>query len=258
MFLSRILGCRGSKKDRGRNTTTPSGDPFSASDSPPPSSLETDRRKSASFWRRFSSAHYSRASTAASSQVSASALAYPPTTPTLIKPDIDNSESSSSEQQSFQPVEKLELPNLGETHTLESLLLSYPDSEDPAPTVDRLRQQQQTQAAVPVMTETNPAASPPPPPVQPQVVPTKSGTASVSQSLSPEEMAALNKSYESIPLLDVVRLPRGGLSVDTKAVGRVQVRILLHRVIHGSSRLSSNSTSFFFFAVWNSSRNYQR
>jgi hypothetical protein len=30
-------------------------------------------------------------------------------------------------------------------------------------------------------------------------------------------------SYESIPLLELITLPRGGISMDTQAVGRVQV-----------------------------------
>ena len=32
------------------------------------------------------------------------------------------------------------------------------------------------------------------------------------------------KSYDSLPLLEQTKLPRGGVSVETKAVGRVQVR----------------------------------
>jgi hypothetical protein len=38
------------------------------------------------------------------------------------------------------------------------------------------------------------------------------------------QTATLVKSYDAVPLLDQVKLPRGGVSVETKAVGRVQVR----------------------------------
>lgn len=34
------------------------------------------------------------------------------------------------------------------------------------------------------------------------------------------------KAYDDIPILEQTKLPRGGVSVETKAVGRVQVRIL--------------------------------
>ena len=34
------------------------------------------------------------------------------------------------------------------------------------------------------------------------------------------------KAYDDIPLLEQTKLPRGGVSVETKAVGRVQVRLL--------------------------------
>lgn len=37
--------------------------------------------------------------------------------------------------------------------------------------------------------------------------------------------------YQNVPLLEMTKLPRGGISVDTKAVGRVQVRIALFYLI---------------------------
>jgi hypothetical protein len=37
---------------------------------------------------------------------------------------------------------------------------------------------------------------------------------------------AITRGYESVPLIDIDTLPRGGISFDTKAVGRVQVRLL--------------------------------
>jgi hypothetical protein len=36
--------------------------------------------------------------------------------------------------------------------------------------------------------------------------------------------AAVAAGYEAVPNIEIVKLPRGGLSVDTKAIGRIQVR----------------------------------
>jgi hypothetical protein len=36
---------------------------------------------------------------------------------------------------------------------------------------------------------------------------------------------AVVKGYESVPLLETDKLPRGGISLETKAVGRVQVSL---------------------------------
>ena len=38
--------------------------------------------------------------------------------------------------------------------------------------------------------------------------------------------AAVAAGYEAVPYLEVDRLPRGGVSVETKAVGRIQVNII--------------------------------
>ena len=35
---------------------------------------------------------------------------------------------------------------------------------------------------------------------------------------------AITRGYDSIPLIEVDQLPRGGISLETKAVGRIQVR----------------------------------
>jgi hypothetical protein len=35
---------------------------------------------------------------------------------------------------------------------------------------------------------------------------------------------SITRGYESVPLIDIDTLPRGGISFDTKAVGRIQVR----------------------------------
>lgn len=47
-----------------------------------------------------------------------------------------------------------------------------------------------------------------------------------------EAFPDLANSYESIPFLEQTQLPRGGVSVDTKAVGRVQVRVLVDDAVH--------------------------
>ena len=40
-----------------------------------------------------------------------------------------------------------------------------------------------------------------------------------------DTMVALG--YDSVPLLEIDALPRGGISLETKAVGRIQVRLTL-------------------------------
>ena len=47
----------------------------------------------------------------------------------------------------------------------------------------------------------------------------------VPQSGTEDRHATISNAYDSIPLLEQTKLPRGGISVETKAVGRVQVRI---------------------------------
>ena len=49
-----------------------------------------------------------------------------------------------------------------------------------------------------------------------------------------EESPHIVLSYESIPVLEQTKLPRGGVSVDTKAVGRVQVRCIIFLIDHMS------------------------
>lgn len=39
---------------------------------------------------------------------------------------------------------------------------------------------------------------------------------------------AVIQGYESVPLIEIDALPRGGISLETAAVGRIQVRICLH------------------------------
>lgn len=46
----------------------------------------------------------------------------------------------------------------------------------------------------------------------------------VPQSDIEERHSTISRAYNSIPLLEQTKLPRGGISVETNAVGRVQVR----------------------------------
>lgn len=41
----------------------------------------------------------------------------------------------------------------------------------------------------------------------------------------PQAVRELSEAYDSIPEIEQIRLPRGGISIDTKAVGRIQVSI---------------------------------
>lgn len=54
----------------------------------------------------------------------------------------------------------------------------------------------------------------------------KSEDDSKEKNDKPEEESSSDviKTYGDVPTLDTIKLPRGGISIDTKAVGRVQVR----------------------------------
>lgn len=69
--------------------------------------------------------------------------------------------------------------------------------------------------------------------------------------LTPAIMLPVVLSYEQIPLLEQTKLPRGGVSIDTKAVGRVQVRkrLIWKTTKHGSGR-SCLKTSLIVFSVF--------
>lgn len=43
------------------------------------------------------------------------------------------------------------------------------------------------------------------------------------------ESPAAARAYDAVPILEQTKLPRGGISVDTKAVGRVQVRLMIYK-----------------------------
>lgn len=70
--------------------------------------------------------------------------------------------------------------------------------------------------------------SPQKPPAAPAAAPVGASTRRLSQ---PEGVVfdhpSIDKAYENIPLLDMIELPRGGFSVETQAVGHVQVRRLI-------------------------------
>lgn len=48
----------------------------------------------------------------------------------------------------------------------------------------------------------------------------------VPESSGEDRHATIGNAYDSIPLLEQTKLPRGGISIETKAVGMVQVRCL--------------------------------
>ncbi|MGK3735891.1 MAG: hypothetical protein ACI8RD_000741 [Bacillariaceae sp.] len=49
----------------------------------------------------------------------------------------------------------------------------------------------------------------------------------VPQSGIEDRHATISKAYDSIPLLEQTKLPRGGISIETAAIGRVQVRLIV-------------------------------
>ena len=49
----------------------------------------------------------------------------------------------------------------------------------------------------------------------------------VPKSAVQDRHSTISRAYDSIPLLEQTKLPRGGISIETKAVGRVQVRLIL-------------------------------
>ena len=69
-----------------------------------------------------------------------------------------------------------------------------------------------------------PSRSSLPPPLPPLRDRSRSGPSPMGQSLT-KEGPLVDLSYESVPLLDIVELPRGGVSVETSAVGHVQFGI---------------------------------
>lgn len=48
---------------------------------------------------------------------------------------------------------------------------------------------------------------------------------SIPQADALGRMSRVSDAYEAIPLIEQIKLPRGGISMETKAVGRIQVRI---------------------------------
>lgn len=53
----------------------------------------------------------------------------------------------------------------------------------------------------------------------------------VARDVVEAEAIAVANNYDSIPVLEQTKLPRGGVSVDTQAVGRVQVRYFCFLVL---------------------------
>ena len=50
----------------------------------------------------------------------------------------------------------------------------------------------------------------------------------VPKSNAEDRHATIARAYDAIPLLEQDKLPRGGISIETKAVGRVQVRFIIY------------------------------
>ena len=62
-----------------------------------------------------------------------------------------------------------------------------------------------------------------------KIVNTNGSSSQLNEVVFPESSAedrhsTISRAYDSIPLLEQIKLPRGGISVETEAVGRVQVR----------------------------------
>jgi hypothetical protein len=49
----------------------------------------------------------------------------------------------------------------------------------------------------------------------------------IAEAVDPANIINLGDAYDSIPLIEQIKLPRGGISMETKAVGRIQVSIAL-------------------------------
>jgi hypothetical protein len=76
------------------------------------------------------------------------------------------------------------------------------------------------------------------------------------------EDPSVTRMYRLIPELDTTKLPRGGISVDTEAVGRVQVSLFAY-IYAGISIFSHSDLNLCSFChitviVWNTARNNQR
>jgi hypothetical protein len=59
---------------------------------------------------------------------------------------------------------------------------------------------------------------------RPELVRSQSSKRSVERACQIFDDDVVAAGYEAVPKIEIDRLPRGGLSVDTKAIGRIQVR----------------------------------
>jgi hypothetical protein len=107
--------------------------------------------------------------------------------------------------------------------------------------------------------ETTDAESPP----DNQHIPSTNMNPQLKQSppLEIQDASFLVKSYDQIPVLEQTKLPRGGISVETAAVGRVQVSPL-RKNLHEKASISFLFSRFLYFflrrlLVWNPTRNHQ-
>ncbi len=102
----------------------------------------------------------------------------------------------------------------------------------------------------------NRALSPSSPPVKENV-----DEVVVPESNSEDRHATISMAYDSIPLLEQTKLPRGGISIETKAVGMVQVRKAGLALVDCFCKLvfaASNPCRMSFLTVWYPTRNNQR
>jgi hypothetical protein len=60
-----------------------------------------------------------------------------------------------------------------------------------------------------------------------------------------DKLASVSDAYDAIPLIEQTKLPRGGISMETKAVGRIQVRKTLHTFARRPFVLLEGSMSWF-------------
>lgn len=91
----------------------------------------------------------------------------------------------------------------------------------------------------------------PPPRPQPSAI-----RSEVSERLAIDDSPLIVRSYDAIPVLDQTKLPRGGVSVETQAVGRVQVRavrvlvLVIHRCYYRRPYLTLSLLSLSLFLLF--------
>lgn len=131
----------------------------------------------------------------------------------------------------------------------------------------RRRKQSKQQQSSSTDIRNNHSVAVPPPPEHKESA-TRTTTRSTSQTterrcsnMSLDSLDGPELAYDSVPILEQTKLPRGGVSVETKAVGRIQVRIFAVAssvAIHLLFRSTHRFTIKTLYTVRNSTRNHQR